>query len=944
MKTQNFSLQTGEMIDVDMFNESKNQSNLLVQIFFGPNDNIAYLSYLLQTISNHLPQAIIIGATTSGEIFNTSVLSNSVIVSISHFQKSTLKAAYKESTNYYDNGQQLATELLGDKSKLMICFTDATTGNGEAFLEGINSVNQEVIVAGGMAADNETFTQTYVYLNNKIIKTGAVAVVLDSDDLIIHNGYSFDWQALGNSMTVTDVKDNRVFTIDGQPAIDVYEKYLGKNTKELLPNIGIEFPLIVTNKKYKYARAVLAVHEDGSLSFAGDLHLGDTVHIGFGNANYVLENALKNANKFLKYPIESIFVYSCMARKHFMSEDINTEVEALAHIAPTAGFFTYGEFYKTKEKNLLFNESITIVSLSETPEVVPKLPFAQLGGIESNHTQTIKALSHLFQISHNELKTNQNVLEKAMDIANIGYFIQEYQTNSFYASNSAKKYLDIQFAHQFFEKDYLKKAIHPLDEKVLESVNQAIEDQQPYQASCRIHSKNGYSHLLITVEHQYDKHKNLLSTIGTINDFTNLIEIEEDNKALAFLVSQAATEIFIFSKESLKPIYASQSALKNLGFELSELKKRDVLKLFKGMTTKTIQETVKSLQENPNIPMEAFIIRKDGSSYPLSMLIQATQYQEENVFVVFGTDISKEYAQRKELENLQSTLEGIMDNSSTFMMVITPKKILRANRVLLNFLGCPSLEACIASQFLLWQQFQAREDYFHLKSYTSLEEFYHASDVFRETPTKVLLLEHNSRREHVMRITMDLLPRGQKLISLTDITDIEKEKQLQTYLASHDGLTKIYNRRYFEDTFEQQKAQAIRQNNALSLIIFDIDNFKDVNDTYGHVQGDEVLKKISAYITNHTRKGDTFARWGGEEFVILLNHVKLTKAISMANQFQKAIAAIEHPKIGQVTCSFGVSTLHPSDTADSLISRADEALYEAKEMGKNQVRSREYVQ
>lgn len=938
MKTQNFSLHSGEMIDATIFETYRDKSNLLVQIFFGPNDNIPYLHYLLQSISEHLPQAVVIGATTSGEIFNRSVLNDSVIISLTHFTKTSLKAAYRESSDDYVNGQELAYELLNDKSKLMLCFTDGTTGNGEAFLKGINDVNQEVIVAGGMAADNETFTQTYVYLNNKIIQSGAVAVVLDSEDLIVHNGYSFDWQALGNAMTITEVKGNRVFTIDGQPAVDIYEKYLGRNTKELLPNIGIEFPLIVSNSDYDYARAVLATHDDGSLSFAGDLHLGDTVHMGFSNANYILENSLQHANEFLKHPVESIFVYSCMARKRFMSEEINTEIEALAHIAPTVGFFTYGEFYKAEKKSLLFNESITVVSLSETAEVVPKLPFSQEEGIESSHAKTIKALSHLFQISHKELQSNQNILEKAMNIANIGYFTHEYQTSSFYASSSAKAYLNLPFAHQFFEKDYLKKTIHPLDKKVLDKVNQAIQEEQPYQTSCRIHSKEGYKHLLITVEHQYDEYGTLVTSIGTINDFTDLIQIEEDNKALAFLVSQAATEIYIFSRETLKPIYASQSALNNLGFELSELTKSAVTTLFKDMTPDRVKETIKHLQESANVSMEAFIIRKDGSSYPLSMLIQATQYHAEDVFVVFGTDISKEYAQRKELESLQSTLQSIMDNSPTFMMVITPQKVLSANKPLLHFLGYDSLETFNDSGHFLWQQFQAREDYFHLKSYTDLEDFYEACDLFKEASQKVLLLEHLTRKEHVMRITMDHLPGEQKLISLTDITDIEEEKQLQTYLATHDGLTKIYNRRYFEETFKQYKAQAVRQNQLLSIVMLDIDNFKEVNDNYGHIQGDEVLKRISHYISQHTRKSDIFARWGGEEFVILLYQTELSKAFSMASQFQKAIEAIKHPDIGQVTCSFGVATLHKNDTVDTLISRADEALYEAKHRGKNQVR------
>jgi diguanylate cyclase (GGDEF)-like protein len=151
----------------------------------------------------------------------------------------------------------------------------------------------------------------------------------------------------------------------------------------------------------------------------------------------------------------------------------------------------------------------------------------------------------------------------------------------------------------------------------------------------------------------------------------------------------------------------------------------------------------------------------------------------------------------------------------------------------------------------------------------------------------------------------------------------------QMRIAAHiDHLTGIPNRR----AADQAMRQALNQNRQLSLILFDIDHFKVVNDTYGHDVGDEALIQIAQIVQHALLANEIFGRWGGEEFLIVLPGVALTEALERAETFRRQIQT--HAKF-RVTASFGVTEAHPDDRPEWLIKRADEALYRAKQHGRN---------
>lgn len=156
-----------------------------------------------------------------------------------------------------------------------------------------------------------------------------------------------------------------------------------------------------------------------------------------------------------------------------------------------------------------------------------------------------------------------------------------------------------------------------------------------------------------------------------------------------------------------------------------------------------------------------------------------------------------------------------------------------------------------------------------------------------------------------------------------------------------DALTNIGNRRSVDAWLESEFKRCREIDGVFSVIYFDIDHFKEINDRYGHDIGDQVLMEFSSTIKKYIRAGDFFGRWGGEEFIIVSANNSLEEARQFAERLRQVIE--EHPfrHVGHVTASFGVASLQPGDELRTLLKRADQALYSAKSSGRNRVRTAE---
>lgn len=161
-----------------------------------------------------------------------------------------------------------------------------------------------------------------------------------------------------------------------------------------------------------------------------------------------------------------------------------------------------------------------------------------------------------------------------------------------------------------------------------------------------------------------------------------------------------------------------------------------------------------------------------------------------------------------------------------------------------------------------------------------------------------------------------------------------------TKMAYTDSLTGLYNRLHFNHFLESEIDKVKRYGSRFSIIFFDLDHFKQINDTHGHASGDSILKEIALIISRANRSSDIFGRYGGEEFVILTASTNIKGAYEHALRLKQDVEQHQF-SIGRVTCSFGVTEFIPeTDTLSTLIERADAALYDAKAKGRNCVMKR----
>ncbi len=170
-----------------------------------------------------------------------------------------------------------------------------------------------------------------------------------------------------------------------------------------------------------------------------------------------------------------------------------------------------------------------------------------------------------------------------------------------------------------------------------------------------------------------------------------------------------------------------------------------------------------------------------------------------------------------------------------------------------------------------------------------------------------------------------------------EITQIlqQKNKHL-TQLATKDPLTGIHNRHMFGELFSKELSIFKRHGSKLSLMMLDLDHFKNINDTYGHNIGDAVLKEFAALVTSSVREADIFARWGGEEFVLLLRNAGCEEAFGVGEKIRILLENSDFGEVDKVTCSIGITEIQLEDTLESAMERADSAMYRAKTQGRNQ--------
>lgn len=397
MVLKNHIFSTQEALKHFIKNEISPGKSVLVQLYCGELDK-QKVQTVLDTVRTELPKATIIGSSTAGEIEAGKFQDHSILLSFSLFSSTTVSSLYFDRVDF--QGGVMAEESIPAEAKAIIAFSEALKQDPESFLQGLHAHRKDLVVAGGIAGDNYRFEETFVIEGGTIHTDGMVMAVLTGADLIVHSGHSLEWHPIGKTMVVTSVKGGCVYTLDHRPVSEVYRRYFGEEFVAALPASSIEFPLVKTEREALVARTMIAVCNDGGYRYAGHFHVGEKVRFAIGDVEEILENAVKLGRAIASVPVEAVYVYSCSARKRFMKEELNNELALLEHVAPIAGFFTYGEFLYTQNQLNLLNVTMTTLAISESSTSLHDAPISS----PKDGASTIKPLTHLVSVSEGELE------------------------------------------------------------------------------------------------------------------------------------------------------------------------------------------------------------------------------------------------------------------------------------------------------------------------------------------------------------------------------------------------------------------------------------------------------------------------------------------------------------------------------------------------------------
>ena len=658
-------------------NHIQETSNILIQIFSGIVDEVKLLK-LSSFLKKVLPQASVIGTTTAGEIENGKMYDKTIQVSFSLFDSTLIKSKLFDLAEPFDI-QDITDSLVVHNTKALIIFSDGLKSNAEELLNQLTLSNPHIIIAGGRAADFKKFEKTLVFDHKATTENGFVIASLSGDELVVNNEYMLNWNQVGKEMVVTKADGNIIYEIDNIEIKALYEKYLGSEISENLLYTGIEFPLLTVRNGVEVARSPISILEDGSIFFGGNLEVGETVKFAYGNLNDIQNSIYDNNKKFSKLSIESIFIYSCSGRKTLMGKELEEEFGMLNSLAPTVGFFTYGEYFHSAKINEVLNITTTFLALAETPN--------------NNHKEIVSTKKH----------ADNRILKALTHLANV-----------------------------------------------------STEDTE---------------------------------------------------------------------------------------------KKNKKLSRFKYMVSKSVLFSTADLKGNI-------------------------------------VSISKAYLDFLQLEER----DIIGKNHNIFKHPDTPKSFYTK----------------------LWQTLNENKRFEgNLKNKRDGEDYWIKLMIEPLLDDKGVKVGYCSYRE--------------------DITD----KKVLEYLSSHDSLTQLSNRTEFTKRVNEKIKSAQRYSKGFAFAICDIDYFKRVNDTYGHKIGDDVLSTLSKCLSDNVRDDDFLARWGGEEFVIITDHTDIEDFILLIKKLQKEISKVLFTPVEKITLSFGLTLYREEDTKESLLKRADKALYMAKANGRN---------
>lgn len=470
--------------------------------------------------------------------------------------------------------------------------------------------------------------------------------------------------------------------------------------------------------------------------------------------------------------------------------------------------------------------------------------------------------------------------------------------------------------------------IHPQDVEIVQKAfSKSVEDKTPYTITHRLLMSDGrVKYVVENGKTTYSEDGSAILSQGTVQDITEIKVLQEElklhNEELNAILETTIDGIAIVDKES-NFLYVNNAYLKMSGFSKQELMMQNFISFSVPEDTMKLAQRLKEVVKKgfiQNIEKTCIVANAKKVKLNISMALMP----DKKRILISTKDVTESKRLEKKVQDYISLVDEHIITSSTDLagkIIYTSKAFCRISQYTEEeligknhrIIRHPDMPASVYDE--LWNTISMDKPWAgEIKNIAKDGSFYWVYAAIAPT------WDDDGKKIGYTAIRQDI----------TDKKRIEE-------LSVTDRLTGLYNRLKLDEVFTYEITQTKRYQTPLSIILLDIDHFKQVNDTYGHQTGDLVLQEMAKILRSLGRQSDTIGRWGGEEFLIILPKTDRINAMQIGEKIRFSIENHLFPIIGKKTASFGISEFQNGDDQNTLVERADNALYRAKKEGRNRV-------
>ncbi len=540
-----------------------------------------------------------------------------------------------------------------------------------------------------------------------------------------------------------------------------------------------------------------------------------------------------------------------------------------------------------------------------------------------------------------QLSKKDNVLKEVQKIAQLGYWEFDILGNNLKWSDEV--YHIFGFSPQEFEASYenFLKYIHPEDiKKVDKAYMNSIRNKTNYQVEHRIITKTGeIKYVEEECRHTFDEYGDVVQSLGTIHDITSIklyqLKIKKSKEQFESLVSHIPDIIYRCEiDDDFTMLYINNAIETITGYKIDEIKFNKVISfanIIHPSDLAVVHKSIDSMIKNNvlNIDLEYRIISKDGRIIWINDNLQLISDENHSYFEGVISDITSQ-------KIAYDKLYKFIDTQDNIVILTNGKNIEFANKKFFNFLGFKNIEEYKINHKCISDLFIEDDKFFNLSFVNENENWVNIIQTLSHRK-RVVAIKGIDGITYAFSVTINKFEDAIYIVSFTDISETMLANLELEQKVLRDKLTNAYNREFFENNYKRLIETFENDEMYFGLGMIDIDNFKKINDTFGHDIGDKILVTLVSNIEKSSRNDDILIRWGGEEFIMILK-VSSENGLKIALENLRKI--IENSKIDnlpKITCSFGGTLYEKNEPINNTIKRADEALYMAKAAGRNKV-------